>query len=56
MMLSVRGDIDAMAISSAYLNGIRKLYPDEGFKVIGRGADLPNNQIVAGKHVLDNDE
>ena len=51
----LRGDIDAVAISSAYLDGIRKLYPDEGFKVIGRGADLPNDQIVAGKHVLDKD-
>ena len=51
----LRGDIDAVAISSAYMDGIRKMYPDESFKVIGRGADLPNDQIVAGKHVSDSD-
>ncbi|MGF1682129.1 PhnD/SsuA/transferrin family substrate-binding protein [Photobacterium makurazakiensis] len=51
----LRGDVDAVAISSAYLDGIRKLFPNEGFKVIGRGPDLPNDQIVAGKHVSQSD-
>lgn len=48
-----RGDIDAVAVSSAHLAKIRKTFKDMSFRVIIRGPDLPNDVLVASKKVSD---
>lgn len=51
----IQGNIDAFAVGSSHLINIRAKFPDTGFKVIGRGPDLPNDVLVAGAHVSDAD-
>jgi len=47
----LRGDIDAFAVGSSHLINIRAKFPGAGFRVAGRGPDLPNDVLVAGAHV-----
>jgi CheY-like chemotaxis protein len=48
-----RGDLAAIGINRTDLPGLSKRHPDVVFKVIARGRDLPNDVLLAGKHVPD---
>ena len=48
-----RGDVAAIGINRTDLPGLSKKFPDVVFKVIARGRDLPNDVLLAGKHVPD---
>lgn len=47
----IRGDIQAVGMNFGHLNKIRKAFPDHAFTVVARGRDLPNDILIAGKHV-----
>lgn len=46
-----RGDIDAVGLNFGHLGKIRKVFKDDSFRVVARGADLPHDVWVAGKHI-----
>lgn len=47
----LQGNIDAFTVGSSHLVNIRDKFPGAGLRVAGRGPDLPNDVLVAGKHV-----
>lgn len=49
----IRGDIQAVGMNFTHLDKIRKAFPDHAFTVVARGRDLPNDILIAGKHVSD---
>ncbi len=49
----IRGDIQAVGMNFSHLGKIRKAFPDHAFTVVARGRDLPNDVLIAGKHVSD---
>ena len=38
-------------MNATHLASVRSKFPDTAFKVIARGRDLPNDPVLAGKHV-----
>jgi len=48
-----RGDLAAIGINRTDLPGLSKRHPDVVCKVVARGRDLPNDVLLAGKHVSD---
>ena len=47
----IKGDIAAIGMNATHLASVRAKFPDTAFKVIARGRDLPNDPVLAGKHV-----
>ncbi|MEM6481967.1 MAG: PhnD/SsuA/transferrin family substrate-binding protein [Pseudomonadota bacterium] len=47
----IRGDVQAVGMNEGHLRRIRAAFPDESFKVVARGRDLPNDILVARKDV-----
>jgi phosphonate transport system substrate-binding protein len=47
----IKGDIAAIGMNATHLVSVRSKFPDTAFKVIARGRDLPNDPVLAGKHV-----
>ncbi len=47
----IRGDIAAIGMNLTHLQRARQAYPDIPFRVIARGRDLPNDILLAGRHV-----
>lgn len=46
-----RGDVDAVGMNFGHLHKVRKAFPKDSFRVVARGADLPHDVWVAGKHI-----
>lgn len=51
----IRGDVAGVGMNFTHLAKIRKAFPDNAFTVVARGRDLPNDILVAGKSVSDDD-
>ena len=45
----IRGDVQAVGMNESHLRRIREAFPDQAFKVVARGPDLPNDILVARK-------
>ncbi|MEM1163880.1 MAG: PhnD/SsuA/transferrin family substrate-binding protein, partial [Pseudomonadota bacterium] len=43
----IRGDVQAVGMNEGHLRRIRAAFPDQSFKVVARGRDLPNDILVA---------
>jgi phosphonate transport system substrate-binding protein len=43
----IRGDIQAVGMNAGHLSRIREAFPDNAFRVVARGPDLPNDILVA---------
>lgn len=51
-----RGDVDAVGLNFGHLRKIRKVFKDDSFRVVARGADLPHDVWVAGSHISKEDQ
>ena len=47
----IRGDVQAVGMNEGHLRRIRAAFPDQSFKVVARGRDLPNDILVARKDI-----
>ena len=47
----IRGDIQAIGMNRGHLERAREAYPDQAFRVVARGPDLPNDILVAAPDV-----
>jgi len=47
----IRGDVQAVGMNEGHLSRIRAAFPDQSFKVVARGRDLPNDILVARKDI-----
>jgi phosphonate transport system substrate-binding protein len=47
----IRGDVQAVGMNLTHLRGLREKFPGQKFAVVGRGADLPNDILIAASFV-----
>jgi phosphonate transport system substrate-binding protein len=47
----IRGDVQAVGMNLTHLRGLREKFPGQKFSVVGRGADLPNDILIAASFV-----
>ncbi len=50
----IRGDVQAVGMNLTHLQSIREKFPGQKFAVIARGADLPNDIMIAASFVPQN--
>jgi len=47
----IRGDVQAVGMNLTHLRSVREKFPGQKFAVVGRGADLPNDILIAASYV-----